>query len=116
MLPTLAHQLTMRDKAMNREDASCLMRVHEVLKPWVSKQPNALAIKDARHALTYAELDRQSDLMCERLREHGVRPGDRVLLVSENCAVLGVAFLALSKLGAWASVVNARLSEREIRL
>lgn len=84
--------------------------------PWVNNQPDAIAIQDANHALSYSALDGQSAWMAERFRELDVRGGDRVLLVGENCVALCVAFLALSKLDAWATVVNARLSEREIGL
>lgn len=91
-------------------------RLHEVLKTWVHRQPDAVAVQDAHHALSYSALDHQSSWMAERFRELDVRGGDRVLLVGENCVALCVAFLALSKLDAWATVVNARLSEREIDL
>lgn len=91
-------------------------RLHEVLKPWVASQPDAMAVKDAQYALSYATLDSQSSWMSEQLQAFEVRGGDRVLLVGENCVALCVAFLALSKLDAWATVVNARLSAREIDL
>ncbi|APX90787.1 hypothetical protein BV394_14575 [Brevirhabdus pacifica] len=52
---------------------------------------------------------------CEAaLRDHGVGPGDRVLLVSENCAAYAVAILAASRIGAWISPVNARQSSEEL--
>lgn len=101
---------------MNSSSQNQERRLHEVIKPWVSCQPEALAVKDAIHALSYEALDRQSTWMAQQLRQHEVRGGDRVLLVGENCVALCVAFLALSKLDVWASVVNARLSAREIDL
>jgi acyl-CoA synthetase (AMP-forming)/AMP-acid ligase II len=50
------------------------------------------------------------------LADYGVRPGDRVMIVSENSLALVAILLAASELDAWSVVVNPRLSEREIDL
>ncbi|MGJ7563286.1 class I adenylate-forming enzyme family protein [Variovorax sp. GB1R11] len=89
-------------------------RVHHLLSPWIAGQPDALALRDAGVSLSYGELGAQMDAMARQLADAGVRAGDRVLIVGENCAALCVAFLALSKLDAWTVAVNARLSPREI--
>ena len=44
----------------------------------------------------------------------GVRPGDRVMIVCENCRAFVAILLALAALDAWPVLVNARLSAREI--
>jgi len=52
---------------------------------------------------------------CQRaMRDHGVQPGDRVLVVAENSAVLVVAFLAAMRLRAWCVPVNARITGAEL--
>ena len=89
-------------------------RIHEVIDPWVRAQPDAPAIVDARVRLTYAELASAVEATSAQLGELGVRAGDRILLVAENCAALAVLVLAASQCDAWAVVVNARLSPREI--
>ncbi len=89
-------------------------RIHEVIGPWVDSQPQALALMDTRFRLTYAELAAAIGAAARQLRELGVLPGDRVMLVAENCAALAVLVLAASQCDAWAVVVNARLSPREI--
>ncbi len=89
-------------------------RIHEVIGPWVKSQPDAPAIVDARVRLTYAELASAVEATTAQLGELGVRAGDRILLVAENCAALAVLVLAASQCDAWAVVVNARLSPREI--
>lgn len=61
--------------------------------------------KGLKHAVGQAE---------QALRDYGVRGGDRVLLVNENAAVLQILIFALSRLGAWTILVNARLTENEI--
>src|SRR4029077_13182540 len=44
----------------------------------------------------------------------GVRPGDRVMIVCENCQACVAILFALTSLDAWPVLVNARLSAREI--
>ncbi|MEG3000033.1 MAG: AMP-binding protein [Comamonas sp.] len=89
-------------------------RIHEVIAPWVQRQPDHLAVQDAQHRLSYQQLWAVSDALAQRLQQAGVRPGDRLLVVGENCAAACALFVAASKLDAWVSIVNARLSEREI--
>lgn len=89
-------------------------RIHEVIDPWVEHQPQALALVDKRVRLTYAELAAAVHAAATHLRELGVQPGDRVMMVAENCVALAVLVLAASRCDAWAVVVNARLSPREI--
>src|SRR5207249_2351251 len=50
----------------------------------------------------------------EWLSECGVRPGDRVMLLCENCRAFVAVLLALAGLDAWPVLVNARLSAREV--
>jgi acyl-CoA synthetase (AMP-forming)/AMP-acid ligase II len=94
--------------------SSKLTRIHEVIRPWVQSQPDALALQDSRIRLTYAELSQAVDAVAERLQGLGIRAGDRVLLVAENCVALATLVLACSACDAWAVVVNPRLSPREI--
>ncbi len=89
-------------------------RIHEVIDPWVEGNPTAIALRDKRYRLTYGELATATRDAANQLRQLGVRPGDRVMLVAENCAALAVLVLAASVCDAWAVVVNARLSPREI--
>ena len=91
-------------------------RLHDLIVPWVREQPEALALRDAQLRLTYRELDETSRAAALQLEAMGVRAGDRVLVVGENCVALGVLVMAISRLDAWAIVANARLSEREIDL
>ena len=44
----------------------------------------------------------------------GVRPGDRVMIVCENCRAYVAVLLALAEIDAWPVLVNARLSAREV--
>lgn len=89
-------------------------RLHQMFAQWAAKRPGAPALSDDMRSLTYAELDQAVTAAADRLRGLGVRPGDRVLLVAENCVALCVSVLAISALDAWSATVNARLSGREI--
>ena len=101
---------------MSQEARQAPTRIHHLMEPWVAKQPAAPALRDAHGALSYRELHEASIAAEEHLKTLGVRPGDRVLVVGENCVALGVLVLAASRLDAWIVVANARLSEREIDL
>jgi acyl-CoA synthetase (AMP-forming)/AMP-acid ligase II len=89
-------------------------RLHEVCLPWRRREAGRLALTDADLAITYADLPDAVEALALRLREAGVRAGDRVLLVSENAVAMAVSILAVSRLDAWSVSVNPRLSVREI--
>ncbi|HJV53138.1 MAG TPA: AMP-binding protein [Noviherbaspirillum sp.] len=94
--------------------AAAMGRIHEVFQAWTTAQPGRIALADAQRSLTYGELGGVVEAVAQRLKDAGVRAGDRVLLVAENSVALGVCILAVSRLDAWSATVNARLSEREI--
>ena len=54
------------------------------------------------------------ETLTERLVDAGLRPGDRLMLVSENCATYAVAVMAASRVGAWIMPVNARQTAEEL--
>jgi long-chain acyl-CoA synthetase len=89
-------------------------RIHEAFRPWTASHPDKVALADERCTITYGALGSLVQATAQKLREAGVRAGDRVLLVAENCAALAVCILAVSRLDAWPATVNARLSAREI--
>jgi long-chain acyl-CoA synthetase len=77
--------------------------------------PWAPAVRDhsGRH-LNYVDLAAEIRQTQEQLLALGVKAGDRVLLINENCVPVLVIILALSELGAWPVVVNARMASAEI--
>lgn len=89
-------------------------RIHETFQPWADKHPERVALADAERSIMYGELGGIVSAVAQRLRDSGVRAGDRILLVAENSVALAVCILAISQLDAWAATVNARLSTREI--
>lgn len=64
------------------------------------KFPDAVAVSDPVHTLTYEALDRQADLLAARFLDSGVKRGDRVLIWMEKSALAVVAMQAALRLGA----------------
>lgn len=72
----------------------------------------ALIMGDCR--LTYAELDAQANRLAHALIAHGVRPADRVGLLSENSLQFVAIVLAAAKAGAYFVPYNYRYSAEEV--
>ncbi len=89
-------------------------RIGQVIAPWAARTPEAPALVDATGTWTYRELAEAVARARAWLADGGVRPGDRVLIVSENCRAVAAALLAATDLDAWPVLVNARLADREI--
>ena len=90
-------------------------RVHDVLDRAVRDRGDAVAVIDScDRQMSWAQIAAASHEAADILTAAGVRPGDRVILVFENCASVPVFFFACSRLDASAVVVNARLSEAEL--
>jgi long-chain acyl-CoA synthetase len=89
-------------------------RISRVPFHWEQRSPDEMAVVEPGRAWTYADLARAVRETAAWLRELGVRPGDRVMLVGENCAAWIALIFAAAELDAWAAVINARLSPREI--
>ena len=89
-------------------------RIHEVFDRHVAATPDRVALIEDGAALTYRELDRAVRATASALGDLGIRGGDRVLIVSENCIALSCLLFATSRLDAWAIVANPRLSPREL--
>jgi long-chain acyl-CoA synthetase len=76
--------------------------------------PGAPALIDRGITWTYAQLRREVAQQATLLRDAGVRPGDRVMVVSENCAAQVALLFAIASIDAWIVNVNARLSSGEL--
>ncbi len=91
-------------------------RIDEVIRPWAERTPDAPALVEMGRRWTYGALGRRVEWLVQWLRQMGVRRGDRIMVVGENCVAQAALILAASAAEAWAVVVNARLSAREIDL
>ncbi len=90
-------------------------RVSDALMRHAERDACAPAVRDhLGRVLNYGQFAEAVRAAQRQLQEAGVRAGDRVMLVNENCVPLVVAILALSELSAWPVVVNARMAEAEL--
>lgn len=91
------------------------MRIHQLLDRWLAQTPERPFIHLPGGAcLSFADLGRLTDRAETELRELDVRPGDRVLVVAENCPEHAALILACSRVGAWSCGVNARMATGEV--
>jgi amino acid adenylation domain-containing protein len=80
--------------------------VHRLLTHSAQRHPEKIAIVDATGSHTFADLDRLSTGFASWLQRVGIRRGDRVVLMMENCATLVAAFFGVLRAGAVMVVVN----------
>jgi acyl-CoA synthetase (AMP-forming)/AMP-acid ligase II len=88
--------------------------VSDIVPHWAQRTPDRIALREASRDWTYRELNAAIEDAAARLAASGVRGGDRVMLVCENCAAAVALYFACTVIGAWPIVVNARMTEREI--
>ncbi|HWA25818.1 MAG TPA: amino acid adenylation domain-containing protein [Lacunisphaera sp.] len=74
--------------------------VHEQFARAAARQPDALALSDEHHSLTYGELDERANKLAARLQSLGAAPGTVVGVCLPPSVDLPVALLAVLKAGA----------------
>jgi long-chain acyl-CoA synthetase len=89
-------------------------RISEIVTTWAERSPDRPALVEAESIWTYRQLSSAIAVTAAWLVDRGVRPGDRVMIVCENCQAFVAVLMALATLDAWPVLVNARLSPREI--
>ena len=89
-------------------------RIHELLDRWLAEAPQRAFIHLPDRTLSYADLGALADALERELKSSGVRPGDRVLVVAENCPEHAALLIACSRVGAWSCGVNARMAPGEV--
>jgi acyl-CoA synthetase (AMP-forming)/AMP-acid ligase II len=89
-------------------------RISDVIKPWSERLPERPALVEASGTWTYRQLASAVSDTQRWLLDSSVRPGDRVMMVCENCRAFVAILFALAGLDAWPVLVNARLSAREV--
>lgn len=88
--------------------------LHDLVTQLERGHPSSTVISDQECALSGRGLAAAVDDAAAALSAHGLRPGDRGLLLVENSVAAAVLVFALSRLGAWPVIVNARLAAAEI--
>ena len=73
--------------------------VHHAFEYHAATQPNATAVEHLGDSITYAELDRQANILANYLRTSGVRPGVRICLLVQRSILMVVGIVAVLKAG-----------------
>jgi long-chain acyl-CoA synthetase len=89
-------------------------RICDVITPWAERSPERAAMVEASGTWTFRQLASAVSDTRRWLVDLNVRPGDRVMIVCENCRACVAILLALAGVDAWPVLVNARMSAREV--
>jgi acyl-CoA synthetase (AMP-forming)/AMP-acid ligase II len=89
-------------------------RLHQVMDRGAAETPDHPALVEDGVTWSYRQLSEYLPQVASSLEALGIRPGDRLMIVSENSIAMAALLLAASHVGAWTIVVNPRLSPREL--
>lgn len=89
-------------------------RLHQVVDRAALETPDHPALTEEGLTWSYRQLAEFLPQIASSLESLGVRPGDRMMIVSENSIAMAALVLAASRINAWTIVVNPRLSPREL--
>lgn len=99
---------------MSEESNRSELTLSQILLSRISQYADRIAVKDEAMQYTFAELDHESNILANYLKEQGIRRGDRVALVEPNDCHYLVADLALLKMGAVKVPLNELLSSNDV--
>jgi len=87
-----------------------------LLTKHVQEQPNRTAVgtSDLRTVISYSQLDALIRSAMAQLSRLGLRPGDTVALISDNCVEFVVGLLAVVSSGACVAPLNPDLTLSEL--
>ncbi|WAH61856.1 condensation domain-containing protein (plasmid) [Pseudomonas silvicola] len=74
--------------------------LQQAIAQQAARTPDALALCDVEHQLSYREMQRQATLLADRLIEAGVMPGDIVAVALPRSVRLSIALTAILQAGA----------------
>ncbi len=94
--------------------AAYALTVADLLRKQAGVRAHAAALQDARGVLSYGALDRTASRLAQALLRRGLRSGDRVAVLSENCREYLQLQLAAAKIGAVVACLNWRLADAEL--
>ncbi len=91
-------------------------RICDIVTLWSERSPEKPALVENSGTWTYRQLALAVSDAERWLLDAGVRPGDRVMIVCENCRAFVAILFALAQIDAWPVLVNARLAASELDL
>jgi acyl-CoA synthetase (AMP-forming)/AMP-acid ligase II len=91
-----------------------LLRISDVVACGAARFADRPALDEGGRAITYAGLERRVAASATSLASLGIRAGERVLVVADNCVDALVLLFAIGRLDAWPVLASARLGAGEI--
>ena len=89
--------------------------LHEIIRNWASRTPDAVAVVYAGSSLTYDELDRRANQLARRLMHHDIGVGSLVGVSMKRSLEMIVGLLAILKAGAAYVPLDPRLPRERLR-
>ena len=97
-------------------DAAAKLHKDRVAMRLLPKKEGDQGGKDAEAVVyTYARIQDMAEQGAGSLRQRGIEPGDRVMLLSENRPEWGISYFAILKAGATVVPLDAQLTLAEVR-
>lgn len=90
------------------------LNIGEVINVNAHKYPNKLALKDARRQLTFKKLNERSNKLANGILKCGIKKGDKLAVLSNNCIEFMEIYVAAAKGGFIIVPLNFRLHPDEI--
>ncbi len=90
------------------------MIVRDYLERQAKERPTKPAILFKEEKITFSNLNTLSNRVANRLLNVGIKKGDRIVLLLQNCPEFVVAYFAILKIGAIAVILDFRLSPAEM--
>jgi acyl-CoA synthetase (AMP-forming)/AMP-acid ligase II len=91
-----------------------MMTFGQLVRRNAAHWPNKDAFVELGRRFTWGDVNRRTDAIGHALRKMGVRQGDRVAVLSNDCIEIAELFLTCAKIGAIRVGLNARLAAAEI--
>jgi len=90
------------------------LNIGEIINVNAKKYPNKLALKDARRKLTFRELNERTNKLTNGILNSGIKKGDKVAILSNNCIEFMELYVAAAKGGFIMVPLNFRLHPDDI--
>ena len=83
-----------------------LTRINDVVELWANRSPDHIALVESSGTFTYRQLSSAIAGTEAWLQRLGVRRGDRVMIVGENCRAFVTILFAAAGIDAWPVLVE----------
>lgn len=95
-------------------DPALVTQLHDHLTNAARRAPGAVALVADGERLDYGEVDARSNALAHALAKRGVARGDRVAIFAENTIETAIAFWAVLKANAVATILNPQMRAEKL--